>query len=98
MPASVTMNGCSLNRWMIPPMTPPKHAPSSSTSATTAAGGQCACCSSHAEIIVDSASTDPTDRSIPPDRITKPMPTAITSRNALSIRRLKITCSDRKPG
>ena len=50
-----------------------------------------------AAIIVDSATTDPTDRSMPPVRITKVMPTASTIRNALSISRLSTTCGSAKP-
>ena len=48
--------------------------------------------------MVDRASTEPTDRSMPPETITKVMPTAITSKKALSINRLKITCVDSRPG
>ncbi len=46
--------------------------------------------------MVVSATIDPTDRSMPPEMITKVMPTATTSRNPLSINRLTNTCGDRK--
>ena len=50
-----------------------------------------------ADTIVVSATTEPTDRSIPPARITKVMPTATTSRKALSISRLRNTWPLKKP-
>ena len=59
----------------------------------TTSGGQPAR-NSAAATIVDSATTDPTDRSMPPVRITNVIPTASTTRNELSISRLSSTCPD----
>ncbi|MNG39983.1 hypothetical protein D3C84_1283640 [compost metagenome] len=42
--------------------------------------------------------TEPIDRSMPPDRITKVMPTAAMPRKALSVKRLPITRVDRMLG
>ena len=44
------------------------------------------------------AITDPTERSIPPERITNVMPTAIMPKKALSVRMLQITRVEAKPG
>ncbi len=46
---------------------------------------------------VVNATTAPTERSMPPVRITKVMPVATTSKKALSIRRFRNTCGARKP-
>ncbi len=47
--------------------------------------------------MVDSATTAPTDRSMPPVSTTKVMPTATTRRKALSISRLRTTWPEKKP-
>src|ERR1035437_2998401 len=47
--------------------------------------------------MVLNATTDPTDRSMPPDRITKVMPTATMTKKALSISRFKNTCAEKNP-
>ena len=47
--------------------------------------------------MVVSAITEPTDRSMPPDRITNVMPTATMHRKALSISRLRKTWGEKKP-
>ncbi|MEZ5722647.1 MAG: hypothetical protein R3D59_14235 [Paracoccaceae bacterium] len=39
----------------------------------------------------EKAITEPTERSIPPDRMTKVIPTAVSPRKALSVRRLATT-------
>ena len=44
------------------------------------------------------AITEPTERSIPPERITKVMPTAIIPKKALSVRILQITRVEAKAG
>jgi hypothetical protein len=41
--------------------------------------------------------TEPTERSIPPDKITNVIPTATTIKNALSINKFKNTCVEKKP-
>jgi len=43
-------------------------------------------------IMLDSPAMEPTDRSMPPVRMTKVMPTTATSRNELSTNRLRNTC------
>ena len=48
--------------------------------------------------IPDRASTEPTDRSMPPEMMTKVIPTARISRYALSMKRLRKFCSAKKPG
>jgi hypothetical protein len=65
-------------------------------SGTTTTGGQPPA-SIAAAIMVDRATTAPTDRSMPPVRITKVMPTASTIRYALSTSRLSTTCGEAKP-
>jgi hypothetical protein len=55
-------------------------------------------CNKSAEIIVVRATTEPTERSIPPERITKVIPTAAIPKNALSIKRLINTCNEKKLG
>ncbi|CAB4926512.1 unannotated protein [freshwater metagenome] len=77
-------------------MTVPSTAPHSNTTAMTSSGGQ-PNCSVRAAIIVDSATTDPTERSIPPVRMTKVIPTARTMRNELSISSDRNTCGSAKP-
>ena len=44
------------------------------------------------------AITDPTERSIPPERITNVIPTAMMPKKALSVRILQITRVEAKPG
>ena len=51
-----------------------------------------------ATITLVNAITAPTERSIPPDRITKVAPAAATPRNALSTRRLRSTAQEAKFG
>ena len=71
--------------------------PSASTSGITTVGGHCCFSTSAADTIVVSAMTEPTDRSMPPERITKVMPTATMHRKALSISRLRKTWLEKKP-
>ncbi|MDT4889734.1 hypothetical protein FQZ97_1264760 [compost metagenome] len=91
------MKGCSRKRSMSRPMNAPKAVPIASTSGITMAGLHPCFSTSEADTIVVSAITEPTDRSMPPDRITKVMPTATTMRKALSISRLRNTCAEKKP-
>src|ERR1700754_5144026 len=97
MPASVTINGCSLKKWISAPIAAPNNAPNSSTSGTIAQIGQCHHCAATAHRMVVSATTEPTDRSMPPDTITNVMPSATISRNELSTSRPSSTCSEKKP-
>ena len=89
------MKGWILNQWITSPESRPIPDPTRSTMRITSIGGQPAL-PRDAAIIVDSATTEPTDRSIPPVRITKVMPTASTMRNALSTNRLSTTWPDAK--
>ena len=50
-----------------------------------------------AAIIVDSATTEPTERSMPPVRMTKVIPTPSTMRKALSMSRLSSTWGSVRP-
>ena len=47
--------------------------------------------------MVDSATTAPTERSMPPVRMTKVIPTASTIRYALSTSRFSTTCGEANP-
>ncbi|MNP47580.1 hypothetical protein D3C76_1416420 [compost metagenome] len=77
-------------------MAVPNNTPMIKTSRITIIGGQ-PCCSRLADTIVVKAIMEPTDKSIPPETITKVMPTAAISRKALSINRLSSTCIEKKP-
>ena len=50
-----------------------------------------------AEATVVRATTPPTDRSIPPDRITNVIPIALISRNGAARNMLRKTCGSRIP-
>ncbi|MCY1312678.1 hypothetical protein D9M70_631210 [compost metagenome] len=78
-------------------MKAPKAVPMSSTSGIATAGLQPRCSTSAASTMVLSATTEPTERSMPPERITKVMPTATMIRKALSISRLRNTWDEKKP-
>ncbi len=78
-------------------MNAPKQVPISSTTGTAAAGLQPWRSTSDANTMVVSATTAPTDRSMPPERMTKVMPTATMMRKALSISRLRNTWAEKKP-
>jgi hypothetical protein len=91
------MKGWSRKRSIRRPMVAPNSVPMASTSGIAMAGLHPCFSTSEAETMVVSAITDPTDRSMPPDRITKVMPTATMHRKALSIKRLRNTCGEKKP-
>ncbi|CKU68729.1 Uncharacterised protein [Mycobacterium tuberculosis] len=78
-------------------MKAPKAVPITSTSGITTPGLQPCFSTSEADTMVVNAITEPTDRSMPPERITKVMPTATTMRKALSISRLRNTCAEKNP-
>ncbi len=80
---------------MIAPIAAPSTPPMASTSRMTRNEGVVG--SSEAEIIVVSATTEPTDRSMPPVRMTNVMPTATTSRNALSMKTFRMIWPVAKP-
>jgi hypothetical protein len=75
---------------MTSPIISPSSGPTISTAPTANGIGQPAC-SVVATITVDSATTDPTLKSMPPVRMTNVMPTARTTRYALSTSRFKNT-------
>ena len=77
-------------------MSSPSTVPVSSTAATARPGAQPAS-RVRAAIIVESATTEPTERSIPPVRMTKVMPTASTIRKALSTSWLSATSGVANP-
>lgn len=91
------MNGWISKVWMIQPMSVPLAAPTSRTSGMTVARGQPCDSTSQAVSMVERATMEPTDRSMPPVRMTKVAPTATTRRNPLSISRFSTTCAERKP-
>jgi len=78
-------------------MNAPNAVPISSTSGMATMGFQPRCSTSAASTMVVSATTDPTERSMPPDRITNVMPTATMMRKALSISRLRKTWAEKNP-
>ena len=91
------MKGWMSKYWMISPMRRPSPPPMTRTRKMTAAGFQ-PCWRSVALTIIDSATTAPTDRSMPPVRITNVMPTASTIRKVLSMKRFRNTWPERKLG
>jgi hypothetical protein len=97
MPASVTMKAGMPKPWITRPIAAPNSAPPASSNGISSSGGQCARSTPQASSMVVKATTEPTDRSMPPDRITKLMPIATTSRKALSISRLRNTWPEKKP-
>ncbi len=96
MPPRVTTNGWMSKWWITSPMSSPSPAPSTRTATITSGAGQPAR-SVDAVTMVDSATTAPTDRSMPPLRITNVIPTARTTRKALSMNRFATTCPVAKP-
>ena len=75
---SVAMNGGSFPRVMSSPLRSP-HSELVSRPASTANGTGQSACSRLAITTPDSATSEPTERSIPAERITNVMPTAITA-------------------
>ena len=92
------MNGCNRKRSISQPIRAPNAVPSASTSGIARAALQWWCSTSAAETIVVSAITAPTERSMPPERITNVMPTPTMHRKALSISRLRNTWAEKKLG
>jgi hypothetical protein len=91
-PASVTMNGWMSKKWMTQPIRKPSVGPISSATTSTTPAGTVPLSSIHADTIAVIATTEPTDRSMPPVSSTKVMPTATTSRNPRLMKMLRITC------
>ena len=89
------MNGCTLRYVMKKPIVAPKAIPMTSTMTITSHGSVPLLRSSAAETTVVSATTPPTDRSIPPDRITNVMPMALISRNGAARSRFRKTWGSR---
>ena len=91
------MNGWISKKWMIAPMASPSAVPRSRPTTRTRTGGHPAA-SSEAVTIPVSATTDPTERSMPPVRMTNVIPTATTSRKALSMKMFSTTCGSPNAG
>ena len=96
-PASVAMNGWTFRYVMKKPITTPNAMPISSTITITSQGSMPSFRRSAAETTVVRATTPPTERSIPPDRITNVMPMALISRNGAARNMLRKTCGSRIP-
>ena len=75
---------------MTQPIVQPSVEPITSTARIASHVGQ-PCLTSSASVRVESATTEPTERSIPPVRITNVIPIATTSRNELSMKTLRMT-------
>lgn len=80
------------------PINAPKAQPITNTSGNASSGERPKSPITFARNTPVKAITEPTERSIPPERITKVMPTAIIPRKALSVRILQITLVEAKPG
>ena len=89
------MNGWISKTWIMRPTTRPSSEPTRIDSGMTTAGRP-ALLEQVAASTPDRAATAPTDRSMPPVRMTKVMPTAMTMRKALLMNRLEMTAPDRK--
>ncbi len=83
---------------MTAPIAAPKPVVTTSNKAKTASGCNPVSRSRTATKTPEKAITEPTLRSMPPDRITTVMPTATMPRYALSVRRLPITRVDSMNG
>ena len=94
-PASVMMNGWISQKSMIRPWSAPNPTPNAIIIAPDARGCQPSV-SSRAMTIPTKPIIEPTDRSMPPERITKVDPIAAMMMKALSVRRSPSTCVDRK--
>jgi hypothetical protein len=97
-PANVTMKGGIWKTWIRKPMPAPNDAARPRMSMKARYGLSPYRSMVTARNTPVKAMTDPTDRSMPPDRITKVMPTATMPRKALSVRRLPITRVEAKLG
>ena len=94
-PASVAMNGWTLRYVMKKPIVAPNAMPMSSIRAITSHGSMPLPRRRAAEATVVRATTPPTDRSIPPDTMTKVIPMALMSRNGIARSMLRKTCGSR---
>ena len=98
MPARVMIKAGIFRASISSPINAPKAQPITSTSGKATSGDIPQKPIALARKTPVKAITDPTDRSIPPERITKVMPTAMIPRKALSVRILQITRVEAKPG
>lgn len=83
---------------MIAPMMAPKAVVMTSTIAKASSGWIEVFCRITARKTPVKAMTEPIDRSMPPEMMTKVMPTAAMPRKALSVKRLPMTRVDRMFG
>ncbi len=74
------MNGCTLKKCTMLPMSAPPTPPTTSTTGTAAHSGQWCLVTSTASSTAENPTSEPIDRSMPPERITKVAPTAATIR------------------
>ena len=98
MPARVMIKAGIFRASISSPINAPKAQPITSTSGKATSGEIPQKPIALARKTPVKAITDPTDRSIPPERLTKVMPTAMIPRKALSVRILQITRVEAKPG
>ncbi len=89
------MNGWMSNTWTMSPTASPSTVPMRTAMTSTTATGH-PLWRSDAVVMPDSATTAPTERSMPPVRMTKVIPTASTMRNELLMNRLEMTRAERK--
>ena len=97
-PANVMIKAGIFRVSMSQPMPAPKAAPITSTSGIASSGLTPRGPISMARNTPVKAMTAPTDRSMPPERMTKVMPTATIPKKALSVRILQMIRVDRKAG
>ena len=96
-PTSVTRNEGISRKCMRLPMVKPSSAPQRRQIKITIRGGISVRASRLALKTPVNATRDPTERSIPPEIITKVMPTAIMPTKALSIKRFTKTRREKNP-
>ncbi|MNF75848.1 hypothetical protein D3C84_579340 [compost metagenome] len=98
MPARVMMKAGIFRVSMSQPIRAPKPAPSTSTRGMASSGLTPRSPMSLASSTPVKAMTAPTERSMPPERMTKVMPTATMPRKALSVSMLQMMRVDMKAG
>ena len=91
------MNGWTFRYVMKKPIVAPMAMPMTSMRPMTTHGSMPSPRRRAAEATVVRATTPPTDRSIPPDRMTNVMPIALMSRNGAARKRFRKTCGSRMP-
>ena len=90
------MNEGSDQRVTNSPLTAPQAAPVTRASATAAASGSFQSASATPSTAPESASSDPTDRSMPPAMITNVMPVATSSTSGTWLAIVRMVVGERK--